>query len=203
MHDSDAGLQLQDVYAPPNARVADVGDVRGAATEFHVVSVRKFWCLYIATFGLYQFYWLYRQWAHYRAWHRESLWPAARAIFSIFFMHALNRNVDDSLREARTAHAWWPGVNATIFVLLSVVSGISDRLAARVETISWLDYVGIALILPIALTLAATQRAANAACGDPAGAGNARLTLANWIWIVLGMLWWALIVIGLIPEEAI
>lgn len=199
MQDEVGARPQRDVYAPPDAPVGDVGlRFDATRTAFHVVSLRKFWCLYLATFGLYQFFWLYRHWQQYRDWHREPLWPVARSVFSIFFMHALNRHVDDALRSSRVVHAWRPSLDATVFVVLSIVSAIVDRVTAHVEAATPLDYLGIALILPVGMTLAATQRAANAACQDPGGSGNARLTARNYLWMALGCLGWALILIGLL-----
>ena len=190
-----------DVYAPPRAPVG-YPRLATTVTEFHVVSLRKFWCLYLATFGLYQYFWFYRHWSQFRDAHRASLWPAARSIFSIFFMHSLNRHVEQSLRRSRIAHAWQPGFAATAFVVLSLGSEVLGRVAARAATTTWLDYLAVALVLPIGMAMAATQRAANAACRDSDGAANARLTVANWIWMVLGMLLWLLILVGLVLAGA-
>jgi len=189
MQGSEADTAQYDVYAPPRAHVADLA-TETASTEFYVVSLRKFWLLFVATFGLYSYYWFYRHWARYRASHREPLWPVPRAIFSIFFMHSLNRNVDDALRKARLVHAWWPATSATAFVVFSIASAICSRLAGRIETLPWLDYASIALLVPIGWTMAATQYAANAACEDSRGARNARMTKANLAWLVLGGLFW-------------
>ena len=47
-----------------------------------------------------------------------------------------------------------------------------------------------------------TQRAANIACGDPDAVENRHLTAANYLWLTLGMLFWALILLGLmLPED--
>src|SRR5690606_32980046 len=102
----------------------------------------------------------------------------------------LNRHVESSLRRSRLEHAWQPGIAATGFVLLSLGSEILGRVTARTDATTLLDYFVIALVLPIGMTMAATQRAANAACRDPDGSANARLTAANWIWMVLGMMLW-------------
>jgi len=41
------------------------------------------------------------------------------------------------------------------------------------------------------------------AVGDPDGESNARFTVANWCWIVFGVLLWSLVLIGLaLPPEA-
>ena len=46
--------------------------------------------------------------------------------------------------------------------------------------------------------LAQTQRAANIACGDPAAHANRRLTVVNYLWLSLGGVLWALILLGLL-----
>lgn len=62
------------------------------------------------------------------------------------------------------------------------------------------------MLLPLGLILLRIQRAANAACGDPAGESNRRLTLANLAWLAFGCLLWAMILLGMatyvVPEEA-
>ena len=41
------------------------------------------------------------------------------------------------------------------------------------------------------------QKAANAASGDSTGSSNATFTGANWVWMILGGLIWALSLFGL------
>jgi hypothetical protein len=180
-----------DVYAPPQAPVADVGAQR-RATEYFVVSSRKLWLLNIATFGLYGYYWRYKMWAAYRRWHRETLWPAARSIFWIFFAHSLNREIDRSLREAHIKHRWWPMAVATVFVIAGIVSGIVSGIVRLGDLPPGFAAISLAMLLPMTWMMVRTQRAANLACADAAGAGNARLTAANWIWLALGGILWAL-----------
>lgn len=186
-----------DVYAPPQAPVADVGE-RRPATEYFIVSARKLWLLNIATFGLYGYYWRYRMWAAYQRWHRESMWPAMRSIFGVFFAHSLNREIDQSLRERGVRHRWSPMAVATAFVIAWIVSGIASSLGRLDGVPPAVQTLSLAMLLPITWSMAQTQRAANLACADAAGAANARLTVSNWVWLALGGIVWAINALGLV-----
>lgn len=204
MHEQTSDFAGQDnVYAPPLARVGELASRSREALEFYVVAPRKFLLLYFFTLGLYQYYWLYQHWARYRAWHQASLWPVPRAIFSIFFMHSLNGKIDDALSRSGRRHRWQPASCATGYVVFQIISSIFDRLSARSIGSPLSDIISLALLIPVGGFLYATQKAANVACGDSAGGGNAHLGLANYTWIILGALMWALALFGLaLPDGA-
>ncbi|RDD81468.1 hypothetical protein DVJ77_09780 [Dyella tabacisoli] len=176
--------------------VADVPALANdISAEFYVVGTKKFLLLSIMTLGLYWYYWHYQQWARYRSYHNEKLWPVARALFAIFFIHSLTSEIDHRLRKNRTPYAWSPGAIATAYVVLALASSIGNRLPQNVGP--WLNGLFIVLVLPIAWLLLKVQRAANLACGQPNGESNQRLTGVNWLWLVLGAAFWALILFGL------
>lgn len=183
----------QNLYAPPQAAVMDVAD---ASPEFYVVGTTKFLILFFVTFGLYQLYWSYKHWSRYRAFRRAELWPVARAIFSVFFAHSLNSEIDQSLSRSSTPYRWSPGLLATGYVVLQIISNVCDRLSSRDIGSPVTDLVAIGLLLPLGYVMQRTQHAANLACQQPRGESNRRLTMANWVWIVLGSLFWLLASIG-------
>lgn len=187
------------LYAPPLAAVGDVREAR-APQEFFIVSPLKFALLFAATFGLYQVYWWYMHWARYRRFRRQSLWPVARAVFAIFFAHSLNEEIDARLRRDAKRHVWSPRVLAGLYVVCVVAA----RILARIDgSDAWGVFTIVGPLLPTGYALLRTQQAANLACGDPAGGANARLTWANWLWLVGGGLAWLLIALGLaLPDLA-
>ena len=184
------------LYAPPQAEVHSVASE--ASTEFYVVSTGKFLLLYFFTVGIYQLYWFYRQWAQYRRHHGKALWPIPRAIFSVFFTHSLTRAIHDAQHKAGVRFAWSPSLLATIFVILQIASNVLDRMSWREIGSPLTDWLSLATLIPLAHVLYAIQKAANAACADPDGAGNRYLSGANWAWILLGVLCWLLILIVLV-----
>lgn len=184
------------LYAPPASEVFD-HEPLAAAHGFYVVSPLKFCLLLVATLGLYQLYWFYMQWARYRRRTKETVWPIARAIFPIFFVHSLARHFDAAIRARGQRYDWSPGTTATIFVLAWLVNAVIDRLASREIGSPYTDMLSIAMLVPLGLSLLSLQRAANHACGDPQGASNRHFTWANYLWLVAGALIWLLVLIGL------
>jgi hypothetical protein len=184
----------ESIYAPPEADIA-VESVDEDA--FYVVSPRKFFLLSVLTFDLYFVYWFYRNWRQVKRCTGEKMIPPLRGVFFIFFTHSLFRIVDQKIKSLGKTFAWSPGTLATIVVVLSIVTNINDRLSTRNIGSPLTDFIGIALVPIIPAIMLTAQRAINTACGDVEGAGNNNLTLANWVWMVIGGLLWLLVIAGL------
>lgn len=187
-------------YAPPAAVVDDV-TAGSDATPFYVVGARKFLMLYLSTLGTYAIYWFYRNWRSLKAADGDDVWPVARAIFSIFFIHALFRRVQQRLEAGGHRFAWNPESHATLLVVLLVVSNVMDRVSARIATVGVLDVLSLALLVPLALAFLKAQAAINLACGDAEGTGNRRLTGLNYLWMAIGAVIWVLVLIGLFFQD--
>ena len=183
------------LYSPPTS---DVGSGLGTDDErFYVVGIRKYVVLSIATLNLYHVYWFWRNWRDVRDRDGEDLWPIPRALFSVFFTHSLFRKVDDSLRSSGQRYAWSAQGTANAVVLLTVVSNVSSNFTNRLEDLSpFVDVavMGMSLLIPFATVPA--QRAVNTLNGDPEGTANDGLSLANWLWMIPGALFWILILVG-------
>jgi hypothetical protein len=185
------------LYRPPTAPLLLP---ETTSTAFYAVSIIKFWVLSIATAGLYRLYWHYKNWALYRASTGHPMWPVMRAIFSIFFTHSLFREVDARLRHSAIDHRWDGQMWATIYVVITLIENVTDRLAGRSVGSPITDFISIAAMLLATASLQQAQRAINVALGDPEGTSNSQFTIANWIWIVVGVLLWVLILAGIFLE---
>ena len=191
------------VYAPPAAAVAELAPAATALDEFYVVGKAKFVALFVATLGMYQVYWAYRHWRHYRRVHKEKMSPVVRAIFQIFFTHALTRSIDASLKASNRPAQWSPSVLASVFVVVQLVTAVLDRLAGNSIGSPTTDVLGLAMLLPMGLCMWAVQARANLACGDADGERNRRLTWANGLWIAAGGCLWLLALVGLLMSAGI
>lgn len=192
----------ESIYAPPQA---DLGatPVETVNAPFYVVSVKKLIVLGVVTLGLYFIYWHYSNWRDYRDWHRyrdqhdTGIWPVPRGVFLIFFTHSLFRKVKAYADSNNRVIDWQPGTQATILVILSIVSNAVDRAVMRNIGYPYLDILSLALLAPLLFMYIRVQPIINASCDDPDGASNSAFTAANWVWIVLGVLFWALVLFGL------
>jgi hypothetical protein len=188
-----------DVYQAPSAELLNEGS---EPFEFYVASPRKFVILFAATFGLYQLYWFYKNWSLYKKWSGDSIWPVMRAIFSIFFAHTLFRSVDDKLRRQNMAFVGTANGTATIYVALTILSGLSDRLSSHSIGSPYAEFASFLLLPLIGWMLYRAQVSINMASGDKKGAVNSALTVANYLWIALGVLFWIVVLLGLFVTAA-
>ena len=187
------------LYAPPVAASAPVEPAGATATRpFYVVSSTKFHLLFFATFGLYSVFWFYTHWQQYRQGRAETIWPVPRAIFAIFFVHALTERIETALKVQRQRHVWSPSTLATVYIVLAIGSTVLSRLDGRGIGTPATGLLALASLVPTALVLMRIQAAANLACGDPAGAGNQRLGWANGVWLAIGVVGWSLVAAGLL-----
>jgi hypothetical protein len=154
----------------------------------------------VATVGIYQVYWFYKNWKRVQELTGEALWPVPRGIFSIFFAHSLFRRVDAKLATLGNPFRWSASTTATLYVVLAILSNFLDRLAGRSLGSPWTDFASILFVPVLALVLLPAQRAINFAAEDPGGASNSNLTLANFVWLAVGALIWLLIAAGVLME---
>lgn len=189
----------------PYAAPAHFGTVDDAveAKPFYVVSTRKFLVLYLGTAGMYGLYWNYRHWAQFKRFTRGTQWPVARAIFSIFFVHALLAEIEQQLRKQAVAWEWNRGSLANGIVTVLLVQGLSNRMAGREFGSPFTDWLAVAAIPLLAWLKWKVQRATNAACADPDGDLNREFTTANIAWLLLGAIFWCLLALGLMVAHGL
>lgn len=189
----------------PDVLPATASDSDGKTQQamFYVVSIRKFAILYIATLGMYAFYWFYRNWDCYQQRLENSgesgdnIWPVARAIFSVFFTHALFRKIKAHGHDKPSVEAWTDGRHATQLVVVMIAANVLDRAAFRSIGSPYTDILSLILLLPLLSLFMIVQEMINVSCDDPRGASNGQLTNANYAWITAGAIFWILVLIGL------
>ncbi len=182
------------IYAPPEA---DVSEPASGGVRYYIVAPFKFILLSLLTFTLYFVYWFYKNWQLIKIDDNDDIWPVPRSIFYIFFTHSLFTDVQESFKTQGRQWSWSPGLLATVFVVLTVINNVADRFIDYDSYSMWLGLWPLASAFVLTFLLLPAQKAINAVCGDEGGTSNARLTIANWIWMVLGGLMWLLVLIGI------
>ncbi|OBD71755.1 hypothetical protein A9848_17865 [Acinetobacter baumannii] len=64
-----------------------------------VISVNKFIFLSLISFGLYPIWWMFKAWRFFLIKDKLNIMPAARAIFSIFFLYSLFNRIKTYAKE--------------------------------------------------------------------------------------------------------
>jgi hypothetical protein len=187
----------------PMAESQSGDDVVSVAPAFYVVSRKKLSILYMATFGMYGVFWFYKNWSNYknRTMENRSIWPVPRGIFSIFFTHALFREVKAYGHDKTALTGWNNNSHATKLVLTTIVAHMLDRLSYRSFGSPYTDLASLVILVPLLIQFLSAQHMINASCGDPDGESNSRFTNANYAWIALGLIFWILGILGMFVSD--
>lgn len=173
---------MQDnIYAAPESNLNTTSN-SPSVQEFYAVSRLKFFLLFYCTAGFYGVYWNYKNWRQYQIANNEEMWPIARAIFAIFFTHALYGIVYMRATEKDSSYKWSPNLWATLVVLFLIMETAVSRLGGD-GTLSNV-FIVVSLIAR-GIFMSQAQKAINVACGDPGGKSNNRFTLLNFLWIFM------------------
>lgn len=152
-----------------------------ARPAFFVVAVPKLIIMTFFTSGLYFLFWYLRNWDLYRrAGGSAMLLP--RVLWPECFLYSLLNRVDQRIRVSGRCYRWSPWWLA-FGLLLSFIGGLYLSVMALPQ-----PHFALPLLLAVMLfhaVLARAQRAINFCEGDPDGAGNAHLTVINWLWILV------------------
>lgn len=176
-------------YAPPVAVVEDVPKDASASPVFHAVSPLKLVLLSFGTLGLYQHYWIYKNWKIHKQRTGEGVSPFPRALFAIFFIYQLFKQMDEQAAKWNTRRIL-AGPLATIWIVVTLLWRLPDPY--------WLVvYVSIFVLVPV-------QQAVNElnTSAVPGHDKNARFSGWNWVAVLIGLPFFALAVFGTFFPEA-
>ncbi|MBC3882624.1 DUF4234 domain-containing protein [Undibacterium sp. LX40W] len=184
------------IYAAP-ASDLETQTSKNPQSHFYIVSEKKFLVLFVATLGIYSLYWFYKNWQFYRDSTGDSVWPVPRAIFSIFFVHALFRRVAEKLDSNQQENTWKHSDLASLIVGAMIIQRILDRLAMKEVGSPFTDVASIFMMFVMVPMFLRAQKMINLSCNDVDGESNAKFTGGNIAWIVAGSLFWLLVFVGL------
>jgi hypothetical protein len=181
-------------YLPPSAPLDLITD--GQDNRFYIVSIKKFWTLYILTLGTYQIYWNFKHWASYKKATDSKLWPVARAIFALFFYHKLNEEIHAQAARNQVTLRWDHKMIATLMVVLAVGNGVLSRFGEKIFGALTSNFLVLLILPALGYLMSIVQNAANKVSGDPGGSRNSDFTPLNYLWMFLGVCFWLLMLIG-------
>jgi hypothetical protein len=178
-------------YAAPKTSVVDEPVQHGELAQpiFFPVSATKLIVMSTFTFGLYQLYWFYQNWRHVKQYDKSNIVPAMRAFFGFFFCYSLFGRVKEEADDLkiRSIPAGWLAAGWMLITLLS-----------RLPEPFWL----VSLLAPVFLL--PVQSCVNEINQHiaPGHDSNSRFGAWNVVWMVVGSLFWLLVLVGLFYHPA-
>lgn len=186
---------MENIYKAPQADLI-VGETTGM--DFYVVSKAKFVLLFLLTFGLYSYYWVYKNWQLQKIKTGEAIWPVCRSLVAIFFVPGILMRVDFNKNALGISRKWHPDLLSVLFILLAITMGVMRVLTDNAIGEPYTKFSFIPFLFLECLILYRAQLMINLVSGDADGKQNKRLTPMNIFWIVIGVLYWLVVTAGLV-----
>jgi hypothetical protein len=177
--------KAQTFGAYATAAIAPPAEAGPALPPFFAVPVWKLALLSFFTLGLYELYWFYRNWQRVRVREQVNISPLLRAFCGVIFCYPCYAR----MRVYGRAR----GVTPAPPILLLAIAWTVTTLCWKLPDPGWLISIfSFLFVLPM-------QSYANWINEEemPAHDRNARLTAWNWVGIVVGGIFFALVLIGL------
>ncbi len=162
---------------------------------FLYISSARLILLSIASWSLYEAYWIYKNWQYIKKRDGLNIQPFWRGFFGIFYCHSLLRRIHED-KDARAVEepTFSPGGLATGWVILLIFANIVSRAPSIAVTI-------VAAFVPSFLCLVPVQKYINSV-NEKRSPSNQMYgwSAGHIVCLVFGLIVWALVLIGLGAE---
>jgi hypothetical protein len=165
-------------------------------SNYYAVSTSKLTVLYVATLGLYSYYWFYQHWKRQQPSMAKKINPLLRSAFYIFFTHSLAKRIENSMDDKALTGRKSLVLLAFAYIILTLAAGIAGEIAEQDHVPSYVYLIWIALLYLSVYPLVEIQDKVNIVLEDPLGQINATYSTANIIFIIFGVILWGLTLIG-------
>ena len=159
------------------------------------IPVARLILLSIVSCGLYEAYWIYKNWRFLKERKGLAIRPFWRGVFGIFFCHSLLKDIYAD-REARTIlePAFSPTGLATGWVILIILANLVGRLPGPIVSI-------ISFVIPSYLFLVPVQNYINSVTRMQDGwSGYYRWSSGHIVCLIFGIILWVLMISEAMPQ---
>jgi hypothetical protein len=178
------------ISSPPGSAVAH------AKPLFLYIPVARLILMSIVSFGLYEQYWIYKNWRYVKERDNLPINPFWRAVFGFFYCHSLLRRIhEDADMRSITMPSFSPNGLATGWVVLLIIARVVSRFPDIPASM-------VAAFIPSFLCLVPVQNYVNLVTER----GNFGHEFHRWSWgqilcLVIGVVIWAGLLLGLVQDE--
>ena len=159
------------------------------------ITISRLILLSVTSCGLYEAYWIYKNWRYIKERDGLNILPFWRGILGIFFCHSLLKRIhaDTEARETQEP-SFSPGPLATSWVILVILANLIAQVAGAIASI-------IAFMMPSYLCLVPVQNYINSIAHkkDPEQTYY-RWSSGHVVCLVIGLAVWTLILLSIGAE---
>ncbi len=176
-----------------NNEILDIGfnEYHSEKEAIELVSRNNFILLNIITFGIYTVWWMFKSWRFFEEKRGADVIPVLRAFFCIIFTYSLFEHIQQYARRVGYHNSFSSTGLFVLFILLNLTGQFPDPY--------WL--VSLLAFLPL-IQPHQTLNDAIIQSGEYAGFERSGFNNRQIILIIVGLLFWGLVLIGLfVPIE--
>jgi len=165
------------------------------APLFLYIPVARLILLSFASFGLYEAYWMYKNWHYIKDRDGLNIKQLLRGIFGVFFCHSLLRRIyEDKAAHAFQTPSFSPGALATGWVVLIIVSSAISHAPGIEASI-------FAAFIPAFLCFVPVQNYINSV-NEKRNTGDSYYgwSSGHIVCLLFGVIMWTLVIVGLAAE---
>lgn len=151
--------------------------------EQKLISTSKFVIFSILSFGLYNYWWMFKEWRFFQQKENIKIMPAFRAIFAIFFLYSLLKRIISFAESAQYSKNYSSGFLYIAYIFTPILT-------------SSMDPYGVIIILTTVYLIPAFQ-AINYAKRNSENIQTIelnKLTTPQIILVILGSIFWLLVI---------
>ena len=163
-------------------------------SKFLYIPENRLIALGIITLGLFEIYWMYKNWSYIKERDNLDIMPFWRAIFGIFFMHSLLRNIEEDNEMNLITESTFSGSSlATYWVVMMVIGNVSGKFDDIL-----INTIGLLISIPSIICLLPVQKYINRVNN----LSNPEFTYTGWstgqiVCLVIGIPLFTLVLIGI------
>ncbi len=159
---------------------------RKRAPLFFTPSATKLLVMTVVTFGMYNFYWFYKNWVYVKQRTAQSIMPFWRALFSWLWAYSLFEEINNSA----VAYSVGQTLPAGSLAILYFASGFLWKLPDPHWLVGWVGLIPVLYANSVAM--AVNLRV------DTSQPINTRFSVVNCVAVFIGGVLWALIFVGVV-----
>lgn len=180
---------MEDIYQTPTS---DLGSPESDETLFYGVSTLKLIVMSALTFSLYNFYWFYKNFASCKDRYDDDSIPILRSIFSPLFSYSLFVYVNTEMENSGIDKRLPAGPLALVYFILNFTGRVLPGAFSLISLLAFPPLLGANNEINKLNVHLNSQY-------EP----DSRFTFINWLFIVIGVILIALVVIGIVVGENI
>jgi len=159
-----------------------------------IISLKKFIFLYIISCGLYGMWWVYKSWRFFQQKEKSNIMPAVRTFFSIFFLYSFFKKILYLAKEKGYTYGYSAILLFVGFIFTHLLVTVISYMSEPLGLISIFNFV---FLIPSFKALNfAKQKSTDFIKIEQESFNGRQIVL-----IVLGAMFWILILIGLFLPE--